>query len=504
MTNQYYTPTGTPQFQTRALSAQQRSEDSLVQAGFDKLPSPSVLGGSGQNYAVDTGMPSNIVVALNPNITVPFDGMELVVKVISAATGPSTIVAGALSVAPIVRYDNSPILANDWLPQQIISLRYNAANSNYQFTPASNGVAVAVVPLLDSSPSFANATDQSKLVKLNLSALTTGTTRNWTVPDRDVVIGNFKDRVVRTSNVLIVKSNNSNLIDITSGTFTQTFDAAATLGNGWHIFLRNSGTGDITLDPNAAELIDGLTSYIMYPGEVRLIQCDGAAFTSLVLHGFKRTWLASGTFVRPPGYLEFGGKLSSAGQSGQRTNNVGLASKGGNAGGTYPFLISSALMGASQTITVGAGGAAVSGVAVGNDGGDSSIGTLIVVKAGTNNGSGAVSGLQVLATGIAVGFEGAIAQTTAHSAVWGGGTCSTDGSSNSGNSVEGGGAGSTVVASGFPNTAGTSLFGGNGGAGSIASNGTAGSQPGGGGGGTQTGTSSGAGGDGKCEMWGLV
>ena len=109
-------------------------------------------------------------------------------------------------------------------------------------------------------------------------------------------------RSTRTSNTILAAGDNQKLIDITSGTFTQTFTAAATLGSGWYCYIRNSGTGDITLDPDGTETIDGLTSYIMYPGEARLVQCDGVGFNSVVLNAFNRTFTSSGTFVKPPGY----------------------------------------------------------------------------------------------------------------------------------------------------------------------------------------------------------
>jgi hypothetical protein len=67
-------------------------------------------------------------------------------------------------------------------------------------------------------------------------------------------------RSVRTSNTILGAADASTLIAITSGTFTQTFTAAATLGSGWFCYIQNAGTGDITLDPDASELIDGLTS----------------------------------------------------------------------------------------------------------------------------------------------------------------------------------------------------------------------------------------------------
>jgi hypothetical protein len=105
--------------------------------------------------------------------------------------------------------------------------------------------------------------------------------------------GSQVKRVARTSNTVLVKTNNGNLIDITSGTFSQTFDAAATLDNGWFCYIRNSGTGVITLDPASSETIDGLPSYAMYPGECRMVQCTGTAFFSVVLSPFLATFTTS-------------------------------------------------------------------------------------------------------------------------------------------------------------------------------------------------------------------
>lgn len=89
-------------------------------------------------------------------------------------------------------------------------------------------------------------------------------------------------RVPRTSNTVLVKTNNSNLIDVTSGTFSQTFTAAATLGNGWFCYIQNSGTGFVTLDPSGSETItrDGVafTTWVLWPQESALIVCNGTGF----------------------------------------------------------------------------------------------------------------------------------------------------------------------------------------------------------------------------------
>lgn len=69
----------------------------------------------------------------------------------------------------------------------------------------------------------------------------------------------------------------------TSGTFSQTIVAAATVGaNGWLPF-HNSGTGIITIDPNGEETINGASTQKVYPGESGILVCDGTGFYTLGL-----------------------------------------------------------------------------------------------------------------------------------------------------------------------------------------------------------------------------
>ena len=84
----------------------------------------------------------------------------------------------------------------------------------------------------------------------------------------------------RASNTMLDVSDIGKVI-IATGTFTQTFDAAATLGDGWWINYRNDGTGIITLDPNSTEQIDGATTLKLYPGESCTIFCTGAVFKTI-------------------------------------------------------------------------------------------------------------------------------------------------------------------------------------------------------------------------------
>ena len=90
-------------------------------------------------------------------------------------------------------------------------------------------------------------------------------------------------RSARTANTILIEQDRGSIIDITSGTFSQTFTAAATLGSGWYCYIRNGGTGLITLDPNAAELINGASTLIAKPGQTLLTQSDGVGLNAVVI-----------------------------------------------------------------------------------------------------------------------------------------------------------------------------------------------------------------------------
>lgn len=309
----------------------------------------------------------------------------------------------------------------------------------------------------------------------------------------------------RTSNTILASGDLNKFIDVTSGTFTQTLTAVATLGANWYCWYRNSGTGDVTIDPNASETIDGVTSFVMYPGETRLIHCDGSVFRTIILSTFRRSFAASGTFTKPPGYKTFGGHAWGAGSSGQRTNNVSVLSVGGAGGGCFPFSFPASALGSTETITIGAGGAAVTTVANGNVGGNTSFGTLLTVYGDTNFYRGGAVGLtSALSSSTGAAFGGPTSTTNPVSTIWAGSSASSDASVASSSSLYGGSAGGSVDGVPTLRAAGSSVFGGDGGAASSAGNGTAGSQPGGGGGATQTGTNSGAGADGQVDVWGVI
>ncbi len=172
--------------------------------------------------------------------------------------------------------------------------------------------------------------------------------------------------VARTANTMLAAGDLGKFIDITSGTFTQTFDAAATLGGGWWCYIRNIGTGDITLDPNASETIDGVTSGLIVPGDMYTIFCDGSGFvTERRCAGPMLTLLktSSGSWTVPLGVRKVKATVVGGGGGCKSSSSPGYA---GGGGGTAIKTYAVA-PGATCTYTVGAAGSiAYSGTAGGN------------------------------------------------------------------------------------------------------------------------------------------
>jgi hypothetical protein len=59
------------------------------------------------------------------------------------------------------------------------------------------------------------------------------------------------------------------------------FDGAPVLGGDWFVNVRNSGTGDLTLDPSSSELINGATTLVLSPGDSAIVVTNGAQFWTI-------------------------------------------------------------------------------------------------------------------------------------------------------------------------------------------------------------------------------
>ena len=275
-----------------------------------------------------------------------------------------------------------------------------------------------------------------------------------------------------------------------------------------------------------------------------------------------QTFTSSGTWTKPSsGTIAIIQLWGGGGSGGTGTTTGGC---GGGGGAFVELIVPLSALGATETVTIGAGGAAqTADNAIGNDGGDTTFGSWVTAYGGagglnaTGNATGGGGGgsrskgtsggassatLADLITsakqtvvaftggapygGVAAYLTDSRAASDSVEGGGGGGLYNNATYNNGGSSIYGGGGGAgggtTTVVGGVGGNSiyggagggggagdsspgaglgGTSKFGGNGGAGAYDTNAaTAGSQPGGGGGGAETGDS-GAGGAGKCVVW---
>lgn len=79
----------------------------------------------------------------------------------------------------------------------------------------------------------------------------------------------------------VLAADRGKVINATTGSWTMTLTAAATLGDGFTFAVRNSGTGAITIDPNLSETINGQATLVIGAGEFVIVYCDGAGFSTV-------------------------------------------------------------------------------------------------------------------------------------------------------------------------------------------------------------------------------
>lgn len=94
--------------------------------------------------------------------------------------------------------------------------------------------------------------------------------------------GPVATRSAKTSGYTVVAADRGAVIDCTSGTFTVSLTAAATLGAGFSVAIYNSGSGTITVDPNGSETIrdpsGSATTKTLSQGAGYIILCDGSGW----------------------------------------------------------------------------------------------------------------------------------------------------------------------------------------------------------------------------------
>jgi len=86
-----------------------------------------------------------------------------------------------------------------------------------------------------------------------------------------------------SSNYTALATDRSNTYVWTGGAGTLTLTLASTLADNWFMFLRNSGTGALTVTGTSGDLINGSASIALQPGDSCIIVCSGTQFYTVGL-----------------------------------------------------------------------------------------------------------------------------------------------------------------------------------------------------------------------------
>ena len=113
-----------------------------------------------------------------------------------------------------------------------------------------------------------SATNAAALAGLGIKAI--ATTLNQSMP-----VSTF------STNYTTGTSDRAKALVWTGGAGTLSFDGAPALGSDWFVNVRNSGTGDLTLDPSSSELINGATTLVLSPGDSAIVITNGVEFWTI-------------------------------------------------------------------------------------------------------------------------------------------------------------------------------------------------------------------------------
>jgi len=86
-----------------------------------------------------------------------------------------------------------------------------------------------------------------------------------------------------SSNYTALTTDRSSTYVWTGGAGTLTLTLASTLGDNWFMFVRNSGTGALTVAGSSGNTINGSTSIVLQPADSCIIVCSGSTFYTVGL-----------------------------------------------------------------------------------------------------------------------------------------------------------------------------------------------------------------------------
>jgi hypothetical protein len=235
----------------------------------------------------------------------------------------------------------------------------------------------------------------------SLSTLTAGTGITITNGAGTITLasqGSTTRSTVTGATYTVVAGDRGNLVEFTDSVNTVfTITAPGTLGAGFYCYLKNGGAAGFTMQlVPASGNIDGVASFYIYPGDTRLLICDGSNFFTELLEGGYVEFTAAGanTFQVPKNINWVTAQIWGAGGGGGsgKRGPAAQARTGGTGGGGGAMNFATfrpSDLGTSVTVTIATGGTGA-GVNTsdgtsgsnGNPGGNTTFGSLLTAFGG--------------------------------------------------------------------------------------------------------------------------
>ena len=196
---------------------------------------------------------------------------------------------------------------------------------------------------------------------------------------------------------------------------TLSFESASVLGSGWSCYVKNTSSGDVTLDPYSTQTIDGVSTGTVESGDMFFIRSNGSNLVCEKIAGYKAHYITSSqTWTCPAGINSIYVQLQAAGGGGSRSSTTAVKQSG--SGGSYAEKTIQISAGTSKTITIGSPGAgAQTDDSSGTDAGVSSFDSDITASGGVGGsytatsatiGGDSAGGDLNISGGAALGYSG--------------------------------------------------------------------------------------------------
>lgn len=265
-------------------------------------------------------------------------------------------------------------------------------------TPTNNAILLTALNTAGNSVEFVGSGSTMKLAfSLNgntFLGLNAGNTSAFPQNNTSLGVGSLENIGSATYNLALGYEAGTNYTGIESDNIL--LMNSGTVGESNVIRIGTQGTGSGQQNANYQAGIYGVTpsgtlQSVIINSSGQLGSVAGTTITTINV----QTFTASGTYTPTAGMqycvIEVVGGGGGAGGVGASAAGTCGASSGGAGGGYSRGVFSAATIGASQTVTVGAGGTGGAGTLDGTGGGTSSVGALISATGGTQGFHGAVA-----------------------------------------------------------------------------------------------------------------